>query len=123
MWYKLGADGLLLLHTLWIVFLVFGLPIGIYFNMSVLRVLHAIGLIFTLALQLTGSFCPLTIWEQQFRVLQDPDFTYQGSVIMTYFDKLVYQDWISLEIINIATIVLLVLAILSFVFRPIKFGD
>ena len=121
MWYRLGADALLLLHFLWIIFLILGLPIGVYFNFSRLRLLHATGLILALVLQLTNNLCPLTIWEAQLRTHQQPDFNYHGSFIITHLEKLVYPGWISMDTITILTLLLVTLTLISFILKPIRF--
>ncbi len=106
MWYRLGADALLLLHFLWIAFLVLGLPLGWYFRLPRLRILHALGLALALALQLSHTLCPLTIWEEQLRTHQQSDFSYRGSFIISYLEELVYPGWISLDTITLLTALL-----------------
>ena len=120
MWAGLAADILLLLHFFWIVFLILGLPLGLYFNSKVLRISHAMGLMLALALQLTHTLCPLTIWEEALRGLRQPGFTYRGSFIISYVEKLVYPGWISLDIITVITALLVGLTLLSFIKRPIR---
>ncbi len=120
MWENLAADALLLLHFLWIVFLVLGLPLGLYLNSSIIRLLHASGLIFALALQLTHTFCPLTVWEEHLRDAQQPGFTYSGSFIITYLEKLVYPGWISLKTVTILTVLLVALTLASFILIPLR---
>ncbi len=119
MWENLAADALLLLHFLWIVFLVLGLPWGLYISSPIIRLLHASGLIFALALQLTHTFCPFTIWEESLRGAQQPGFTYRGSFIITYLEKLVYPGWISLNTITILTALLVALTLASFILMPL----
>lgn len=120
MWYKLGADLVLILHFTWIIFLLTGLPLGALFKSTMLRISHALAVVFTLIQQIVDYFCPLTIWEERLRTKFDPGFSYRGSFIKTYLDKLVYPDWISLKIIPVLTIILAVLTALSFKFYPIK---
>ncbi len=119
MWPALATDVLLLLHFLWIVFLVLGLPLGLYFNLRILRILHAAGLIFALILQLTHTLCPLTVWEEQIRALRQPGFSYRGSFIITYIDRLVYPNWISLNTITIITVLLVGGTLVSFILKPL----
>lgn len=121
MWENLAADVLLLLHFLWIVFLVLGLPWGLYINSPIIRLLHAFGLIFALALQLSHTYCPLTVWEESLRVARQPGFSYRGSFIITYLEKLVYPGWVSLETVTILTALLVALTLASFILRPPRF--
>jgi hypothetical protein len=118
MWYRLGADVLLLVHFLWIVFLILGLPLGLYFKLHRLRILHAMGLILALVLQFNHLLCPLTIWEEYFRSSQYPGFSYRGSFIITYVEKLVYPGWISMNTITIITALLAGFTLISFILRP-----
>ncbi len=118
MWYKLGADALLLLHFLWIVFLMLGLPLGLCFKLSRLRILHALGLLLALVLQLFNTLCPLTIWEESLRRRQQTDFSYRGSFIVSWLEELVYPGWISMDIITLLTALLSGLTVLSFILKP-----
>ena len=120
MWLRLGADALLLLHFLWIVFLVSALPLGIYFRLRTLRILHATGLVLALILQFTRTICPLTILEEYLRNFQQPDFDYKGSFIITHVEKLVYPGWISLNTIIILTVLLAGMTLLSFILWPLR---
>jgi len=119
MWARLGGDALLVIHFLWIIFLIVGLPLGLYFKLRALRIVHAMGLIFALILQLTHTFCPLTIWEEYLRNLHHPDFTYKGSFIITSIEKLVYPGWITLKTITIITAFFVGVTLLSFILIPL----
>ena len=120
MWSHLAADALLVLHFLWIVFLVLGLPLGLYLNRPALRIIHAAGLVFALILQLTHSLCPLTVWEESLRYIQQPDFTYSGSFIITHIERLVYPGWISLYTITLLSALLAGATLLSFILIPLR---
>jgi len=118
MWYSAGADALLALHFLWIIFLILGLPLGLHFRLRRVRLLHAAGLVFALALQLGRMPCPLTIWEEKLRRLLQEDFSYRGSFIITYLEKLVYPGWISLNTVAVLTGLLAILTLVSFILSP-----
>lgn len=120
MWENQAADALLLLHFLWIVFLVLGLPWGLYISSPKIRLLHALGLIFALALQLTHTYCPLTVWEERLRYARQPGFTYRGSFIISYLEKLVYPGWISLKTVTILTALLVAATLASFILIPLR---
>jgi hypothetical protein len=119
MGYRLAADALLLLHFLWIAFLVLGLPLGLYLRLHRLRLLHALGLVLALGLQLTNILCPLTVWEEHLRIRQQPAFSYRGSFIMAYIEKLVYPGWVSPNTITSLTALLVGLTLLSFILKPL----
>jgi len=88
--YKLLADAAVLLHLLWIVFLVLGLvwawrwPRAAY--------VHLAGLGLVLVLNLGGWYCPLTDLEVYLRSLHRPEVTYQGSLAINYLERIVYPD-------------------------------
>jgi hypothetical protein len=102
MLYKLLADITVLLHLLWIVFLVFGAFLGK--RNRVVRILHLGGLVFALVLNVFGWYCPLTHIELWARLRHDPSLAYTGSFIIHYAEELIY--------INLPRSSLLVLTIL-----------
>lgn len=121
MFCRVMADILLIIHFLWVLFLILGLPIGVYYKLPRLRLLHAGGLLFALILQLSNTLCPLTIWEEYFRNYQEVGFSYRGSFLITYLEKLVYPGWISMDTITGITAVLVGATLLSFILKPLNF--
>jgi hypothetical protein len=86
--YGLLADGVVALHFLWIMFLIFG---GIWGRKHrTVRMVHIAGLAFALLLNIFGWYCPLTYLEVWLREIQDPSQVYAGSFIGHYLEKLVY---------------------------------
>ena len=88
--YRLLGDAVIILHFLWILFILFGLLVGI--NYGRLIWVHLGGLIFTLILNIGGWFCPLTYLENHLYSLNNPQLTYAGSFIGQYLQKLIYLD-------------------------------
>lgn len=88
--FKILADIVVLIHFLWIVFLIFGAPIGL--KSKPFRFLHISGLIFAIFLQIMGWYCPLTYLEVWLRSMHDPSTTYPGSFITHYIERLVYIE-------------------------------
>lgn len=84
------ADSVVLLHFLWIAFLIFGALAGYYLRW--VKVLHLGALIFSLMLQYFGWICPLTYLEVWLRQRQTPESGYSGSFIQHYVEKIVYPD-------------------------------
>lgn len=117
MLYKILADGVVLIHFLWILFLCFGLFWGVKSNP--IKILHLSGLTFAIILQIFGWYCPLTDLEIWLRSRQDPSFTYQGSFIIYYVEKIVYLE-ISRSFILFLTILICALSI--WLYLPIKPG-
>ena len=79
----------LLLHTLFIVWVIFGALVTR--NRPVLRALHVASLIWGILTELTAWPCPLTLLENwlEARAGVEP---YQGGFLLHYLDRLVYPD-------------------------------
>ena len=102
--YRLGADALLLLHGLFVAFVVCGLLLvlvggwrgwgwvrNVWFRSAHLA---AIGYV-TLQAWL-GAICPLTIWEMQLRE-RAGEATYAGAFVAHWVERLLYYrapDWV-----------------------------
>lgn len=86
--YALLADGVVLFHFLWIMFLIFG---GIWGRKHrTVRYIHLAGLAFALVINAFDWPCPLTDLEVWLRNLHQPGSAYTGSCIAHYLEKLVY---------------------------------
>ena len=83
------AVAVLVLHTLFIVWVVFGALVTR--NRPVLRGLHVASLIWGILTELTLWPCPLTLFENwlEARAGVEP---YQGGFLLHYLDRLVYPD-------------------------------
>jgi hypothetical protein len=84
------ADGVVLLHFLWILFLIFGALAGR--SIRWVKVLHLGALIYSLALQGFGWTCPLTVLEVWLRAAQTTASDYRGGFIRHYVERIVYLD-------------------------------
>jgi hypothetical protein len=98
MTYTMWADLVLLLHLLWIIFILTGL--AWVRRRPWLAGLHLLSLLVLVVLNLGGWYCPLTLLEYHLRV-QDPGSPAQGgSFIFTYVERLVYlrlpESWLRL---------------------------
>ena len=89
---RLGADILLVMHFLWVVFIITGFPLAWRLRSRVLRAVHLGGLLFYLVLAAVGAFCPLTRLEETLRRAQDPDFSYQGSFLAAWAERIIYVE-------------------------------
>ena len=85
---RLLADLALLVHGVWIVFIICGL----YWarRRPWLAGPHLASILVILALNLGGWYCPLTLLEAHLRGLSPGTGGYPGSFIFTYLDRLVY---------------------------------
>ena len=88
--YKLLSDFVILVHLLWILFILFGFLVSLkYVRVSYL---HMAGLVFTLVLNLGGWYCPLTYLENYLHGLSEPQRAYGGSFIMDNLQKFIYLE-------------------------------
>lgn len=85
---SLLADLVVVLHLLWIVFLIFGALLGR--RVAWVKWLHLGALTYSLAMQAFSWICPLTLIEVWLRRAQDPDAAYVGGFIGHYAQHLVY---------------------------------
>ena len=98
-WLLLAADGLLIIHTLFIAFVVFGLVFIIaglawqwrWVRNPWFRFMHlgAIGIV--VVQSWLGVVCPLTTWENNLRV-RAGDVAYAGSFIQHWLHKLIFYQ-------------------------------
>ncbi len=114
--YGILADVIIIVHLLWILFLIAGSYWGSRHRLVMM--IHWAGLVFALISQLFGWYCPLTILEVWLQEKRNAAQTYPGSFIAHYAEKLVYID-LSPGIIFALTIVLVGVTILVYsrVFR------
>jgi len=90
MLYTLLADGLVTVHFLWILFLIFG---GIWGRRRRrVRLAHVPALAFACLVELLDWYCPLTRLEVWLRERQGGRGTYAGSFIPHYLERIVYAD-------------------------------
>jgi hypothetical protein len=87
---RILADMTVILHLLWILFLIAGAFWGR--RVRNVMVIHVLGMGFSLVLQLAGWYCPLTHLEFWLRQRHDPGLAYPGSFIAHYAEKFVYLE-------------------------------
>jgi hypothetical protein len=124
MFYKVIADVIVVLHFIWIVFMLLGLFLTIYgffnknfFDWWLFRTLHLLGIIFVGILTLFRMFCPLTILENLSRVRYDPGSTYPGSFIIHYIENLVYPD-VNQTLLRVLTVIVAIFILSVYTIRP-----
>ena len=88
--YRFLTDLVILLHLLWILFLVFGVLLVLV--RPKIAIFHLGGLLFSLILNLMGWFCPLTYLENHLRSLSDPGTRYLATFVTKYMARIVYPD-------------------------------
>jgi hypothetical protein len=103
MLFRILADAVVLVHFLWILFLIFGAFAGR--RHRTIKYVHIGGLAFALMLQVFDWYCPLTHLEVWLRAHYDPGEAYAGSYIVQYLEKIVYVE-VNRWVIAVLTIVL-----------------
>lgn len=87
--YRILADIIVIVHLLWVLFLITGVYWGRKYR--VVMIVHGSGLLFAVVSQLFGWYCPLTHLEAWLIVKQGAP-SYPGSFIGHYAYRLVYID-------------------------------
>lgn len=99
LFYQLAADGLLILHVLFVAFVVFGLLL-ILTGMAArwqwtrnrwFRSLHLAAIVIVTAQAWFGMICPLTTWEMYFRE-KAGDVVYTGSFIEYWLHRIIFYQ-------------------------------
>jgi hypothetical protein len=93
--YRLAADALVLLHALWLAFVVFGALLALRWR----RVLwaHVPVVAWGALVEFTGWVCPLTPWENDLRRLGGQE-GYAGGFIERYVTAIIYPEGLTREI-------------------------
>lgn len=135
MQYRILADLIVVLHFVWILFMLLGFILTLraffivyilrtsagkwktFFDRWLFRLLHLFGIVYVGSFALLGKYCPLTILENNLRQRYNPQISYTGSFIVHYIEKLVYPG-VNPLIILIPTIFIAVFTILVFLIRP-----
>ena len=101
--YLIAADSILLIHVLFVVFVVLGLLLifagkifawGWVHNLS-FRITHLVAIGVVVLQSWLGVICPLTVWEMNLRG-KAGDSVYEGSFIAHWMHKLLYyraEEW------------------------------
>ena len=88
--YRILADIVVLVHFLWILFLLFGAFWET--RIKAAKIIHLSGLFFALFIQGFGWYCPLTYLEVWLRSRHDPGLAYTGAFIAHYVERVVYLE-------------------------------
>ena len=104
MLYRVLADIIVIVHLLWVLFLITGAYWGR--KHRAVMIVHGSGMLFAVVIQLFGWYCPLTHLEAWLMVKQGAP-SYPGSFIGHYAYRLVYID-VPTSVITFLTILLAV---------------
>ena len=119
MYYRIAADFVTFAHLLWIAFVSLGFPILLYLNRPAWRIFHLIALVVMIVMQATRTVCPLTYLEIYLKSQGGAGSVYPGQFMIDTIEKLIYVEDLTLEKIMYATIIFLIVVLLSFWFRPL----
>lgn len=103
--YSALAVSVLLLHTLFIVWVVFGAFVTR--SRPILRWLHIASLVWGILTEVMPWPCPLTVLENWLEAKAGVE-PYQGGFLLHYLDKLVYPD-ISANVLTVGGVLVCVL--------------
>jgi hypothetical protein len=106
MLYRLAADGLVVLHGLWLVFVACGALLALRWP----RVLwvHVPAVLWGALIEFMGWVCPLTPWENRLRRLGGGG-DYEGGFIERYVTAMIYPEGLTREVqiaLGVAVLVL-----------------
>jgi hypothetical protein len=104
-WYRLAADGILIVHTAFIAFVIGALVatlIGWWLNWSWVRngwfrAAHLLAIGYVIYEAWSGIPCPLTIWENDYRVLAGQDPYGEHGFIAYWLHKVIFfeaEPWV-----------------------------
>jgi len=123
--YKILADAIIVVHFLFILFMLLGFLLTVYalcfrqkfFEWWLFRSLHLLGIFYVSSLSILGKYCPLTILENELRLRYEVSSVYSGSFIVHYLEKLIYPD-VNPLLIQIPTVFLAIFTIVVFIIKP-----
>jgi len=123
--YKFFAEIVLIIHFLWILFMLFGFVynvVGLFFNKNLLknfwlRTIHLFGILYVASLAILDKYCPLTVLESKLRQKFEPNFINPESFIIYYLEKIVYPN-INPIIIIIPTVLIAVFSLIVYIAKP-----
>ena len=92
---RLAADAILLLHALFILYVIFGSLVSLWRPRLVW--LHALAVAWAGFVMLSGSICPLTPLENSLRVAAG-QVGYEGGFIDRYVTRLIYPQGLTREV-------------------------
>ena len=98
-WYLIAADAILILHVLFVGFVILGLLLIFvgkwkkwnWVHRFWFRIAHLGAIGFVVLQSWLGAICPLTIWENSLRV-RAGDATYDGDFIAHWLQALLYYQ-------------------------------
>ena len=126
MLYKIIADIIVVMHFVWILFMLIGFILTlcgffwkVLFDRWLFRTIHLFGIAYVSLLAIMGRYCPLTVWENSLRARYASSLTYPGSFMIHYVEKLIYPN-VNPLIIRLPTAFIAVFTVFIFIIKPPK---
>jgi hypothetical protein len=115
------ADLLLVIHVLWVVWMVSGVVIVLLgfvrpklWGLTIFRITHLVGMALTASTPIwSDGICPLTIWEYQLREGADSP----RSLLSRIFHELIYWD-VPLIYLSLLSAAAALITVVLFILRP-----
>lgn len=116
MFFRLAADGVLLLHLVFIVFALIGGAMAVRWRW--IPIVHLPAAIWGVFVELTGRVCPLTYLENHFRILAGQS-GYAESFIEHYLLDLIYPSGFTrgIQFVLAGVVIAVNIAIYAWLFR------
>ena len=106
---------LLIVHFITVLFFIAGFFVGLVWNQSMFRYIHAGCLGGITLLMMLKIPCPLTLLEESLR-----NQSYEVSFLATWLNRILYLEWFDPSHVLIANILFMTLVLSSFLWHRIK---
>ena len=124
--YLLAADLILLIHFLFVAFVVLGfifIWIGYFTKQKFaknakFRICHILAMGIVLCESLVGMICPLTEWENYLRVRGGQDQVYETSFMKEWIHKIMFFDFSELTFVIVYALFFAVILLTFWVIPP-----
>ena len=109
------SEIVLIVHFMVVLFFIAGFFVGLVWNQSKFRYIHASFLVGITLLMVLRIPCPLTLLEESLR-----NQSYEGSFLATWLNRIIYLEWFNPFHVLIANVLFTALVLSSFWWYPIK---
>jgi len=109
------SEIVLIVHFVIVLFFIAGFFIGLAWNQSIFRYIHAGCLGGITLLMILRIPCPLTLLEELLR-----NQSYEGSFLATWLNRILYLEWFDPLHVLIANVLFMTLVLSSFWLHPVK---
>jgi hypothetical protein len=125
---RILADTVLVIHLVWIIFMIYGFVLTVrgfwhteFWDRWLFRTLHLAGILVVAGLELLNKYCPLTILESSLRRTYNPNREYPGQFLLSNLKRLIYPDVDPLVVLLPTYAIALFTLVMFVIKRPAKF--